>query len=84
MRLHFAELEADRPGERVFDVALQGQTVLRGFDILKEAGGRNRSLVREFRGVRVAKELVVTFTADTGAKYPASLLNGIEVMEEGK
>ena len=65
-------------------MALQGQTVLKGFNILKEAGGRNRSFVREFRGVRVAKELVVTFIASPETKYPASLLNGIEVMEEGK
>jgi len=84
VRLHFAELEAERPGERVFDVAVQGETVLKGFDILKEAGGRNRSLVKELKGVRVRKELVVTFSASLTAKYPASLLNGIEVIEEGK
>lgn len=84
VRLHFAELEAERPGERVFDVALQGQTVLKAFDILKEAGGRNRPLLREFKGVRVTKELVLTFSASPEVKYPASLLNGIEVMEEGR
>jgi len=65
-------------------VAVQGETVLKGFDILKEAGGRNRSLVKELKGVRVRKELVVTFSASLTAKYPASLLNGIEVIEEGK
>src|SRR5262249_12603283 len=55
VRLHFAELEVERAGERVFDVALQGQTVLKGFDILKEAGGHNRWLMKEFKGVRVTK-----------------------------
>jgi outer membrane protein assembly factor BamB len=84
VRLYFAELEAERLGERVFDVALQGETVLKGFDILREAGGRNRSLVKEFKGIPVTKELVVTFLARDWVKYPASLLNGIEVVEEGK
>ncbi len=83
VRLHFAELEGAGPGERVFDVALQGRTGLKDFDIVKEAGGPDRGLVREFRGVRVAKELEVTFTDRGGAKGGA-LLSGIEVIEEGK
>jgi hypothetical protein len=83
VRLHFAELEAVARGERVFDVALQGETVLRGFDILKEAGGRNRGVVKEFKGVRVGKELVVTFAPSTTAKVGTALLNGIEVVAEG-
>lgn len=83
VRLHFAELEAVQEGERVFDVALQGETVLRGFDILKEAGGRNRGVVKEFKGVRVGKELVLTFTPSTTAKRAVTLLNGIEVVAEG-
>ena len=84
VRLHFAELEAVGPGERVFDVALQGETVLHGFDIMKEAGGRNRGIVKEFKGVRVGKELVVTFAPSTTAKVGTALLNGIEVIAEGK
>jgi outer membrane protein assembly factor BamB len=83
VRLHFAELEAVEAGERIFDVALQGETVLRGFDIVKEAGGRNRSLVKEFPGVSLTRELVVTFVPSSSAKHPASLLNGIEIVEEG-
>ena len=34
VRLHFAELEGARPGERVFDVKLQGKVVLKDFDIV--------------------------------------------------
>ena len=83
VRLHFAELEAVEKGERVFDVALQGETVLRGFDVLKEAGGRNRGVVREFKGVRAGKELVVTFAPSSTAKVGAALLNGIEILAEG-
>ena len=45
--------------------------------------GRNRGVVKEFKGIRVGKELVVTFAPSTTAKVGAALLNGIEVMAEG-
>ena len=45
--LYFAEPENKQPGERVFDVSLQGKTVLEDLDIVKEAGGQWKSLVKE-------------------------------------
>ncbi len=39
VRLHFAELEDVAPGERVFDVLVQGKTVVENLDVVKEAGG---------------------------------------------
>lgn len=36
--LYFAELFFDAPGKRVFDVTLEGQTVMQDFDIFAEAG----------------------------------------------
>ncbi len=48
MRLHFAELNKDKPNRRVFDVRLENTTVLSNFDIWATAGGMNRALVREF------------------------------------
>src|SRR5262249_4324125 len=71
-RLHFAELEDVEAGERLFDVAVQGDTILRGFDIVKEAGGRNRSLIKEVHGVKVGRELVVTFVPSVSAKVSES------------
>lgn len=59
VRLHFAELEAAQAGQRVFDVKLQGQTVLAGFDIAQAAGGTNRAVTREFANVTAARALVV-------------------------
>jgi outer membrane protein assembly factor BamB len=84
VRLHFAELEAVAEGERNFNVALQGETVLRGFDIVKEAGGRNRTLVKEFTGIKATREMVVTFAPSVSAKVSESLLSGIEVVEEDR
>ena len=48
VRLHFAELNKDGAGRRVFDVQLEGTTVLSQFDIWREAGGINIAIVREF------------------------------------
>ena len=53
VELFFAETRWERPGQRVFDVALNGNTVLEKFDILQDAGGK--------RGVAVVK----TFTVDS-------------------
>ena len=82
LRLHFAELEDVAPGERVFDVTIQGVKVLEGFDIVKEAGGRNRTLVKEIKGVKASKELELTFVPRSAAKVQESLISGIELAEE--
>jgi hypothetical protein len=59
VRLHFAEIDGAQPGQRVFDIKLQGQTVLEGFDIAKTASGSSRALTLEFRDITVARALVV-------------------------
>jgi hypothetical protein len=41
-------IEQTAPGERVFDVAINGQTVLHDFDIFAEAGGANVALDETF------------------------------------
>ncbi|HYF62086.1 MAG TPA: malectin domain-containing carbohydrate-binding protein, partial [Herpetosiphonaceae bacterium] len=48
VRLHFAELNKYSAGARVFDVRLEGATVLNQFDIWSAAGGANKAIVREF------------------------------------
>ncbi|WP_102127581.1 DUF4082 domain-containing protein [Deinococcus planocerae] len=48
VRLHFAEIYFSRPGQRKFDVSINGQRVLSDFDIVAEAGGPNRAIVKEF------------------------------------
>jgi len=86
VRLHFAEPDDVGPGQRVFDVKLQGRTVLEALDVVKEAGGRFTALVKEFKGV-VAKntltiELVPRSDELTAATTP--ILSGLEVMAEGE
>jgi len=80
VRLHFCELEGARPGERVFDVSLQGKPVVRGLDIAA-AVGPGAALVKEFPGVEAATDMTLEFTKSPGSKLPAVLCSA-EVMEE--
>ncbi|HYF63473.1 MAG TPA: kelch repeat-containing protein [Herpetosiphonaceae bacterium] len=48
VRLHFAEQNKTAAYQRVFDVRLEGATVLDNFDIFLAAGGRNAAVVRQF------------------------------------
>ncbi|MCC6420310.1 MAG: PQQ-binding-like beta-propeller repeat protein [Gemmataceae bacterium] len=84
VRLHFLEPDRLKAGQRVFDVALQGREVLKAFDVAREAGGPNRSVVKEFRGVRVTDELTVTFRPSANAAVRSAVLCGVEVRAEGQ
>ncbi|MDD5708673.1 MAG: malectin domain-containing carbohydrate-binding protein, partial [Kiritimatiellae bacterium] len=77
VRLHFAELYETAVGGRVFDVKLQGQTVLSNFDILAAAGGRNRSVVREF-SVNILDKIDIGFVAKVGEP----IISGVEFVNE--
>jgi hypothetical protein len=48
VRLHFAELFQTAAGQRVFNVVINGATVLSNFDIFAEVGANYTALVREF------------------------------------
>jgi hypothetical protein len=80
VRLVFAEPDEIQVGQRAFSVRLQGQEVLKSFDILKEAGGIHRGLVREFHGIRAKEAVEVEFAPATSR--PA-LICGVELIAEG-
>lgn len=63
VRLHFAELiEELKPGDRVFDVAIQGKLALENFDLIKTAGP-NAAHIAEFQNVTVTSStLTISFT----------------------
>jgi hypothetical protein len=83
VRLHFLEPDAIGPGQRVFDVALQGETVLPNFDVCTAAGGVNRRAVREFRGVKVTRDLTVILRPTDCAGAGQPILSGVEIVAEG-
>ena len=81
VRLHFAETADPKagPGDRVFDVAVGDTVVLPALDLLKEAGGFARPVVREFKGLRpTGGVLEVATRAGTGTP----VINGIEITGE--
>ena len=79
VKLHFAELQKDaKPGDRVFDVILQGENVAENLDVAKMAGGTERALIREFRNVRVTGNLVI----ELNPKQGEPILSAIEVERE--
>jgi hypothetical protein len=59
VRLKFAEIWYTQPGQRIFDISINGASVLRHFDIVAAAGGPNRALDREFRVPTVDHRIVI-------------------------
>ena len=79
VRLYFAEPDTDaKPGSRVFSVKLQEQDALKDFDLVKEAGGPLRGIVKEFKNIKAADSLFVQFVPKTGNP----LICGLEVISK--
>lgn len=84
VRLIFAEPEPIPAGRRVFNVEVQGREAIKDLDIVKEAGGSLRSLVKEVTGVVVEDMLTVRLTPSVQASNRTTILCGIEVIAEEK
>jgi hypothetical protein len=76
VRLYFAEMEGKTPGQRVFDVSLQGKPALTKLDVVKEAGGPKRELMKEFKDVGIADKLIIGFAPQAGEP----MLSGVEIV----
>lgn len=76
------EPQSVAPGERVFDVALQGTTVAKGVDVVAQTGGVCRSVLRTFHGIAVRRQLEIAFTPTAGSKFAYAALCGVEVRRE--
>ncbi|MEX2286542.1 MAG: PQQ-binding-like beta-propeller repeat protein [Planctomycetaceae bacterium] len=82
VRLHFAEPDDVRPGDRVFSVSLQGETVLKDFDIVQTAGGRDRAIVKEFSGIKIDSRLDVALASTNRLSKHPPVLCGVEILAE--
>lgn len=76
VRLHFADAQPNKPGTRRFSVDLQGKTVINEMDIVGSSGQSRRSLVREFRDVKIGSELTIDFKPISGEP----VISGVEIM----
>jgi outer membrane protein assembly factor BamB len=85
VKLYFAEPDKLVAGKRIFHVDIDGQRVLTDFDIAKEAGGANRTLIKEFNGISARGNIVVRLTPAAGTEVRATILCGLElILEERK
>ncbi len=76
VRLHFAETFWTAAGQRVFNVSINGATVLTDFDIVAAAGATHRAIVKEFpTTANSAGNIVIQFVSVTNN----AAINGIEV-----
>lgn len=78
VRLHFAEPNAAKPGERVFTVYLQDKPVLKDFDVTQAAGGSSTPVVRTFKSVEIKDALEIRLEAKSGQP----ILCGVELIAE--
>jgi len=77
VRLHFAELYQTATGRRVFNVVINGTTVLSNFDIYAAAGARYKATIREFTTTANASgQLVINFQTVTDN----ATIEGIEII----
>jgi fibronectin type 3 domain-containing protein len=78
VRLHFAELYFTAAGNREFDVAINGTTVLTNFDIYATAGARYTAVVDNFTATANSSgDIVIAFTNGT---IDQPMFEGIEVL----
>ena len=71
-------LEAVEKGQRVFDVLLQGKTVLEAFDVVGHSGVAVKMVIREIDTVVTGGRLQINLKFHTGT----SLLSGVEIIAQ--
>lgn len=78
--LYFAEPEYREAGKRVFNVLIQGRTVLNNFDVFKAAGGPMRGVVKTFQNIKAAGTIEVRFQGIAGVP----IMSGLSLCESRK
>eukprot|EP00897_Mesotaenium_endlicherianum_P001367 jgi/Mesen1/1258/ME000129S00356 len=80
VRLHFAELQYLRAGDRVMDILLNGQVVRSGLDLVKEVGPMSATYV-DFK-VQADTSNAVTYEVrpSNGSRVQEALLCGVELL----
>ncbi len=78
VRLHFAELTWTAVGQRKFNVAINGTTVLSAFDIFAAAGGQNKAITEQFTTTASSSGQIVIGFTQAGIDNPE--INGIEIL----
>lgn len=84
VRLHFAEIFDDGAGRRFENVYVNRRAVLTNLDIYTAAGGMNKALIKEFRGITANRRgnisIRITSTADSPDQN--AKISAIEILKE--
>jgi hypothetical protein len=79
VRLHFTELYQTSSGKRVFNIQINGTTVLTNFDIYAAAGSNYKAVVRDFTATATTGgQIVVKFVTVTDN----ATVNGMEIIRQ--
>lgn len=83
LTFHFAELEDVKSGERVFDIVAQEKTVIEKLDVVQEAGGMNKALIKTVSDIKGGKRIILNFKpiAANPEQRTAPILSGIEIID---
>eukprot|EP00897_Mesotaenium_endlicherianum_P001318 jgi/Mesen1/1213/ME000129S00312 len=81
VRLHFAELQYSRVGDRVMDILLNGQVVRSGLDLVKEVGSM-RATYLDFKVQAGGANNTVAYEVrpSNGSRVQEALLCGVELL----
>lgn len=82
VRLYFAALENDKPGQRVFDIKLQDKIVMKDFDPVAKADGVKKAVMQEFHDIAVTDNLLLELVPAQANPEDANqpVISGIEVL----
>jgi hypothetical protein len=81
VRLYFVDLDDVQSVDRLFDVSLQGKTVLEGFDVIAEAGSLRRCLTKTFPDVTIDRKIRIELKS-RGKRPP--VLSGFDAKQQSQ
>ncbi len=81
VRLGFMAPDGDVPGQRIFDIKLQGKVVAKDCDITQWAQGAGKAVIRDFGDIAVTDSLVLELVPKAASPTAATapIVNFIEV-----
>jgi hypothetical protein len=75
-----ASSSGQEPDKRLFNVFCNGETLLKNFDVAKEAGGENRALIKHFSGLQPNAQDKIILNFVPVSRY--ATVSAIEVLPE--
>jgi hypothetical protein len=83
IRLQFADWKSSAAGQRKFNVSINDKPVLTDFDIVAEAGAKDKAVMKEFQHVMPGDDGFIRLQFSKGSAGDAQI-NGIEVFPSKK